>query len=121
MKWAVLRISEVKIAKEVLASELSMDLSRYEPERSGNGHYAQIDISDEETTWPAINACARKVGDAVISLRERGLIGLAGFDIAMELRDTAAMASVTIPSEVAALLGSYGIYIEISVYCTSEE
>jgi hypothetical protein len=117
--WPVLRISEVRMTKVALETELKTELFRYEPARSGDGHYAQIDIPDRKDIWVSVIDCVQGFGEALISLRQRGQIGAMSIDVGVPFRDDAAMKSVIVPSEVALVLGKYGVDIEISIYRTS--
>lgn len=117
---AVFRISDVRIGRTELEAALNVTLDRYEPERRGSGHYAQIDIPDAEDVWDEIVACVQKIGEPLSTLRQKEFIGAISMDVAIAFRESLATLTVTAPSNAAAIIGRYGIDIQFSVHLTSE-
>jgi hypothetical protein len=117
---AVLRISEVRITKAALEAALEARLDRYEPERSGSLHYAQVDIPVADDIWIAVVDCIGTIGSRISSLRQAGSIGAASVDLVVSFKEGSVALSIVIPSHTAETVGRYGIDIQLSIYLTSE-
>ena len=120
LSGAVLRIRDVEITKPALELALDTELDRYETSRDGSV-FVQVDIPHEADIWGALASFAEQRGPALLALQEKRLVGSVGVDLAVMFRDALMAASVTVPSEAAALFGRYGIDITFSVYRTSDE
>ena len=117
----VLRIGDVQISKVELDSALGVVIDRFEPQCSGGFQYAQINLPDCDDCWPMIIEHIQRIGPKFRSLQEQALIG----DIFLDLADTfganLAMHTLYVPSAVLAIIGTYGIGLELTTFLESDE
>jgi hypothetical protein len=111
----VLRIGNLKMSKDALATALNCELSRYGTARDGST-FAQINIPDADDIWAAIAEFTAQKGATLLALQESRLLGQSIVDLAVMFGENFSAISVTAPSESLALLCRYGIDIQFSIY-----
>ena len=114
---AVLRLSDVALSREALEAALQMPPNRFEAARKGNSNYAQIDLP-EGASWEEVSVFAERIGPLVQSLFQQGQIGRPSLDVALHLEEGLVSASIHIPHSAAAIIGRFGIDLEVSAYLT---
>jgi hypothetical protein len=111
----VLRFSGVTSPQPVLEKRLGCAVDRF-----GDG-YAQIDISlgkDEE--WGVINSCLIKRGASIRQMLDEQVVTAVQLDVAYGVAEDLVGISRTVPARTAALAGSDGIDVTITLYRTDE-
>jgi len=116
---AVFRLGNVKIPRETLERAIGISVSRYEPYRSGDHFYAQIDIPETGDLWANVLSLCESLGTKAISLIETGAISNIDLDLGYSFYDSNVSASTSIPSEVAEAVGRAGVDIMVTFYLTS--
>ena len=115
----VLRLADVRAPREELEAALGVAFSRYEPARSGQGAYAQINFS-EEADWSDVESKLRRIGPALKLAFERADCGRPQLDVAFYVPAESFGRSLSIPTGVSEALGRFGIELELSIYLFSE-
>ncbi|HEY4078562.1 MAG TPA: hypothetical protein VGM26_16660 [Rhizomicrobium sp.] len=111
----VLRFSGVKLPQSLLEVRLGCAVDRF-----GDG-YAQVDVvlgKDEE--WGGINACLMKRGGSIRQMIEENLVASVQLDVAYGVAEDLVGISRTIPARTAALAGSEGIDVTMTLYRSGE-
>jgi hypothetical protein len=114
----VVRLSDVKIQRAQLEHALGVTLDRYERIPGGPTADAQIDIPEANDYWSSALDCIQMMASGLSQLRADSSIGATCLDAGIAFRDDRMSASSVIPSSLAALAGSLGMDIELSIYRT---
>jgi hypothetical protein len=117
---AVIRLSDVKPSREDLGAWLGCVIDRFERSRRNSGFYAQVDLADgpPDEIWNRLQVLIDQTGPNLKSLRDDSAIGATVLDVGFSVGEFAVI-SRSIPAEIVASLGRYGIGLEVSFYASS--
>jgi hypothetical protein len=120
---AILRLSDVTLAKTELEATLGATVYRYERAHAGPLHDAHIDVLADNgearakaDLWAEIIAGVRWTGPVIRTLKQKRAIGGASLDLAVPFPEAFWFVSYALPSHVAEIVGQHGIDLEFSVY-----
>ncbi len=113
-----IRLSGVAISRDALEQHLGHEVSRYEPEKSGQLSYAQLNLPDNDL-WTTVMTFVDQTGAKLLALAEAGSISAVSLDLGLSFYETSMATSAVVPAAVAERLGRSGICIVISVYATA--
>jgi len=116
---AVFRLGKVAVSREALEDALGMPISRYEPYRSGDKFYAQIDIAKTGDLWPQVLLLCERLDKTANTLIETGAISDIDLDLGYSFYDSKVSASTLIPSKVAEAVGQAGVNIMVTFHLTT--
>jgi hypothetical protein len=112
----VLRLSGFQLSQADLEARLKAAVERYSLDKGG---YAQVSIESDEPGWKIIDELLQRHGPAIKTLRSGGEIQSVCLDLAYDFNEGSARTSYTVPAQTAALAGSHGINLELSIYLTA--
>jgi len=118
---AVLRISRTSMTQEALEAAIVHPVERYESAGEDGLAYAQVALPIQQDLWRELLRWLETVGPKLIELQKDGLAQGACIDIAVPFPDGQASRSVTVPSNVAALIGNLGVDIELTFYAVTND
>ena len=111
----MLRFSGVKLPQSLLEERLGCAVDRF-----GDG-YAQLDVMlGKNEEWGGIDACLTKLGASIRQMIAEHLVASVQLDVAYGAAEDLVGISRTIPARTAALAGSQGIDVTVTLYRTDE-